>query len=200
MIHPATELRPVNDRIGYGVFATQPIPAGTITWVRDPFDQSFSARAVAEFPEILRKALVRYSYRDTDGSYVLCWDHARFNNHSCAPTCRTVRDFDIAVRDIPAGGELTIDYAAINVPEELSCHCGAAECRRVIRSVDAELLGDIWDAEIHVAALEAISLAQPLSDLFHTNVVLQRLFIDVRAGGQPSLPRSRDLVLRAAGV
>lgn len=200
MIHPATELRPVNDRIGYGVFATQPIPAGTITWVRDRFDQAFSTAAVRELPEILRRALVRYSYRDTDGSYVLCWDHARFNNHSCAPTCRTVRDFDIAVRDIPAGGELTIDYAAINVPEELSCHCGAADCRGVIRSVDAELLGDEWDAEIHASALKAAAVAQPLSDLFHTNVELQRLFTDVNTGRRPSLPRTRDLVLRSAGV
>lgn len=200
MIHPATELRPVNARIGYGVFATAPIPAGTITWVRDRFDQSFAVGAARELPEILHRALLRYAYRDTDGSYVLCWDHARFNNHSCAPACRTVRDFDIAVRDIPAGGEVTIDYAAINVPEELSCHCGADDCRGVIRSVDAEVLGDVWDAEILAAASKATSVGQPLRDLFHTSAVLNRLFDDLRAGRAPVLPRSRDLVLRAASV
>ena len=39
MIHPDTELRYVNDAIGYGVFATRHIPCGTITWVRDHLDQ-----------------------------------------------------------------------------------------------------------------------------------------------------------------
>lgn len=35
MIHPDTELRFINPEIGYGVFATQFIPRGTITWVRE---------------------------------------------------------------------------------------------------------------------------------------------------------------------
>jgi hypothetical protein len=35
MIHPWTELRFINDSIGYGVFATQFIPKGTIVWALD---------------------------------------------------------------------------------------------------------------------------------------------------------------------
>lgn len=175
MIHPATELRPVNDRIGYGVFATQPIPAGTITWVRDRFDQAVPASAVDGLPDLLRRALRRYSYRDAAGAYVLCWDHARFNNHSCEPACRTGADFDIAIRDIPAGGELTIDYAAINVPEELACHCGAPTCRRVIRWSDAARLGRRWEADIQAAASRSASVPQPLAELFETNPALTTL-------------------------
>lgn len=200
MIHPATELRPVNVRIGYGVFATAPIPAGTITWVRDALDQSFTRPQVEALPAILRRALTRYAYRDTTGSYVLCWDHARFNNHSCAPACRTVGDFDIAVRDIPEGGELTIEYAVINVPEELDCSCGAADCRRVIRADDAERLGAAWDAEISVAAARSPDVAQPLAELFAGNAVLQRLVSEGGGGRPPALPSSRLLVLQSVRV
>ncbi|MHC5084588.1 MAG: SET domain-containing protein, partial [Planctomycetota bacterium] len=34
MIHPDTELRKVNETIGYGVFATRHIPKGTILYVK----------------------------------------------------------------------------------------------------------------------------------------------------------------------
>jgi len=200
MIHPATELRPVNARIGYGVFATQPIPAGTITWVRDRFDQSLPADSVRDLPGILHKALLRYSYRDTDGSYVLCWDHARFNNHSCEPACRTVDDFDVAVRDIPTGGELTIDYGVINVPEALDCHCGAASCRGVIRAMDADRLGDAWDAEVLAAIQRSPSVAQPLADLFPGTRWLPLVLGEMGAGRPPRVPPSRNLILRDVSV
>lgn len=197
MIHPATELRPVNARIGYGVFATQPVPAGTVTWVRDRFDQTFSAAAARGLPDMLARALTRYAYRDLDGSYVLCWDHARFNNHSCAPASRTVGDFDIAIRDIPVNGEVTIDYAAINVPEVLDCECGTPACRGRISAADAERMGDAWDAEIHTAARRVASVAQPLADLFAGSATLTRVMADARHGRPLALPASRDLVLRA---
>jgi len=35
MIHPDTEVRFINDEIGYGVVAKKLIPKGTITWVQD---------------------------------------------------------------------------------------------------------------------------------------------------------------------
>lgn len=198
MIHPATELRRVDARIGYGVFATELIPRGTVTWVRDPFDQRFDAGRMAALDPMLRRALDRYAYRDLDGAYVLCWDHARYNNHSCRPACRTIGDFDLAVRDIAAGEEVTIDYAAINVPEELECECGDRDCRGVIRIADAARFGSAWDAEIAGAAVSCTSVTQPLAEVFHLSATLSAMHADVGAGRAPSLPRSRDLVLRDA--
>ena len=49
MLHPHTELRHVSKQIGYGVFATQLIPKGTITWVRDDLDQTFSPAEILSF-------------------------------------------------------------------------------------------------------------------------------------------------------
>jgi uncharacterized protein len=108
MIHPDTELLFVNDVIGYGVFAKRPIPRGTITWVRDEFDQSFSSEQIARLSEPHLKVLRKYGYLDRHGRTVLCWDHARFMNHSCEANCLGAGyDFEIAVRDIRAGEELT---------------------------------------------------------------------------------------------
>lgn len=196
MIHPATELRRVGARIGYGVFATAPIPSGTVTWVHDPFDQRFTVDAAEQLAPVLRVALDRYAYRDLDGAYLLCWDHARFNNHSCRPACRTIGDFDLAVRDIAAGDELTIEYATINVPEELACECGQPDCRRVIKRGDADQFGAAWDAEIRQAATQSASVAQPLTALFAESPTLSAMLTELRGGRAPSLPRSRDLVLR----
>ncbi len=35
MIHSKTELKFINDLVGYGVFATETIPEGTIVYVKD---------------------------------------------------------------------------------------------------------------------------------------------------------------------
>jgi uncharacterized protein len=200
MIHPAAVLRPVDSFIGHGVFTTEPIAAGTVTWVRDPFDQTIAPAVLPTLSPTLQAQLRRYAYQDLQGNFVLCWDHARFNNHSCAPACRTVGDFDIAVRDIPAGAELTIDYAAINVPETLICACGNATCRGRIEPCDVEHCGAQWDHEVAVAARLCASVAQPLAELFGGSAVLMQLMADLQTGREPMLPSSRDLVLPTARV
>lgn len=42
MIHPHTVLKFVNETIGNGVFATAPIPMGTITYALDALDLHFT--------------------------------------------------------------------------------------------------------------------------------------------------------------
>jgi hypothetical protein len=45
------------------------------------------------------------------------------------------------MRDIPAGAELTIDYAMIDghPAERMECSCGAQECRKIITGNDWRL-------------------------------------------------------------
>ena len=61
MIHPHTELRFINDEIGHGVVATQFIPAGTITWVLDELDRTFTPKQFQKMKlkEKLKKFLMR---------------------------------------------------------------------------------------------------------------------------------------------
>ncbi|MEQ8926171.1 MAG: SET domain-containing protein [Fulvivirga sp.] len=110
MIHPKTELRFINDEIGYGVVATDFIPKGTITWVLDKFDREFTPDQMQSFEDTYKDILEVYSYRNGNGNYILCWDNGRFVNHSFNSNCFTTPyDFEIAIRDIQPGEQLTDD-------------------------------------------------------------------------------------------
>src|SRR5881296_1655598 len=50
MIHPDTELHFVDPEIGYGVFATKPIPRGTVIWTLCELDALSSPEAVRAMP------------------------------------------------------------------------------------------------------------------------------------------------------
>src|SRR5579863_4738128 len=113
LIHPDSELRFISHEMGYGLFATRAIPKGTITWVGDSLDQIISPARYAQLPALLRSQAFKYSYTNGRGERILCWDHGRFVNHSCAATCLSPGfDFEIAVRDIAPGEEITDDYGA----------------------------------------------------------------------------------------
>ena len=146
MIHPDTELRLSNPQIGLGVFATRFIPKGTLTWVRDRLDQAFAPAAIAQLPSSYHDILLKYSFIDGRGHFVLCWDHARFVNHSCDPTCRSAGyDFEMAMRDIQPGEELTDDYGSLNLEWGFDCSCGLRGCRRQVRPGDLLTYADDWD-------------------------------------------------------
>lgn len=175
MIHPDTELRYVNDTIGYGVFATRHIPRGTITWVRDELDQAISADQIICLREPYKQILNKYAYLDRHGDMILCWDHARFMNHSCTATCLSPGyDFEIAVRDLRPGEELTDDYGSLNLETSFNCACGRPQCRGWIRPDDNEWNADRWDALLRAAFPAIQEVAQPLwSVVKDTQDVLQ---------------------------
>jgi uncharacterized protein len=146
MLHPHTELRFINDRIGYGVVATRLIPRGTITWVRDDLDRALSAAQVERMAPIYHDIVAKYCFVDARGDFILCWDLARYLNHSCDPTCRSAGyDFELAVRDILPGEELTDDYGALNLEGDFLCYCGSAICREKILPDDLLRYADQWD-------------------------------------------------------
>ena len=63
-------------------------------------------------------------------------------NHSCRPNVGVRGQITfVAMHDIPAGSELTIDYAMIDgdPAERMECSCGAPECRKVITGNDWRL-------------------------------------------------------------
>jgi len=63
-------------------------------------------------------------------------------NHSCRPNVGVRGQITfVAMHDIPAGSELTIDYAMIDgdPAERMVCSCGAPECRGIITGTDWRL-------------------------------------------------------------
>ena len=163
MIHPHTELRYSGPHIGWGVFATRPIPRGTITWALDVLDQHFTDEQLAALPEYARNQLATYSYVDARGLHVLCWDHARFVNHSCAANCLSVGyEFELAIRDIAAGEELCDDYGTLNPTEPFPCRCGAPACRGQVLPDDKLRLGETWNQTAREAFFLLRTVPQPL--------------------------------------
>jgi hypothetical protein len=163
MIHPHTALAFINPVIGFGVVATARIPRGTITWVRDPLDVALSASEAAALGVLYQATLDRFTFIDGAGQRVLCWDIARYINHSCDPVCLAPGfDFEIAVRDVEVGEQLSDDYGALNTLEPFECACQAASCRRVVRPDDHVRLAEVWDEQLR-QAFPSIRLAdQPL--------------------------------------
>ena len=166
MIHPGTELRFISDLIGYGVFATQLIPKGTIVWALDSLDQRFSADQVAQCDPILRERMLKYCYRDEMGQYILCWDSARYVNHSFNSSCiATPYKFELAARDILPGEELTDDYGYFNLDRPFYCLPEAGTYRRVIFPEDFLTDYPLWDCKAAEAFCYLTQVAQPLKHL-----------------------------------
>lgn len=166
MIHPHCELRFVSPEIGWGVFATRYIPKGTITWVLDALDQVLFGQDISSLPASLQEKLEIYSYLNGRGERILCWDHARFINHSCRPTSLAPGlDLEIAVRDIQPGEEITDDYGSLNVESAFPCACGEAQCRGTVGPADFDLYSDHWDELLSDAFPLISAVEQPLWEL-----------------------------------
>jgi uncharacterized protein len=173
MLHPATELRFISPEIGYGIFATEFIPQGTITWVRDELDKTLSPdelAAMSAMSKVYRQQLSKYTYRDEAGNYVLCWDLAKFTNHSCNPSCLGYGlDFEVAVRDILPGEEITGDYSTFHLTNDRSfaCGCNSINCRNFVTHQDVHTQSDRWYDLMRQAFLLMDDVPQPLENMLN---------------------------------
>jgi hypothetical protein len=184
LIHPDSELRFINPVMGYGLFATRTIPKGTVTWVGDALDQIIPHDRFIAMPRLLRDQAFKYSYLNGRNERVLCWDHGRFVNHSCAASCLSPGfDFEIATRDILAGDEITDDYGTLNLEEPFPCLCGAPRCRGSVRPDDPLRLAEEWDALTASAFPRIASVEQPLWELVREKAAVAKVL-----SGEMALP------------
>lgn len=162
MIHPDTELQFINKDIGYGVVATALIPAGTITWALDRLDREFTPEQLQTLPVAYQNILDTYSYRNNKGNYVLCWDHGRYVNHSFNSNClSTAYDFEVAVRDIHPGEQLTDDYGYLNISHPFR-GVNEGTRRKLVYPDDLPKYYRIWDKKIQKVFGNILRLEQPL--------------------------------------
>lgn len=183
MLHPSTELRFVNQTVGNGVFATEPIPKGTIVWVRDPLDREFRPDDFYALPHLVVEKLLTYSYRNHKGNYIFCWDNAKFVNHSFLPNCMTTPyGFEIAVRHIGCGEQLTNDYGTLNIIEPFTPE-DEGHARKTVLPNDIETYYREWDCVINDALPHLPLVRQPLLELLNdeTRKWIDRLAIDSTA-------------------
>lgn len=162
MIHPDTELRFINNAIGYGVVAKQFIPKGTITWVQDDLDRIYNPEDIKKISPIMLSYLDRYCFTNYKGQKILCWDNAKYVNHSFKPSCMsTAYDFEIAIRDIHPGEQLTDDYGYLNVEEPFVAEDEGFE-RKVVYPDDILTYYEDWDKLIVDRFDDIKSVDQPL--------------------------------------
>jgi hypothetical protein len=163
MIHPQICVKYVNGRIGYGVYATSLIPKGTIVYVRDPLDVEISPEDFEAMDDCFRLMAERYSFIDEKGYRVVSWDSAKYVNHRCDfNTISAGYGFEIAVRDIGEGEEITDEYGLFNLDKDMACCCGSTNCRKVVRANDVNRYYRKWDRIVSDALKHARQVPQPL--------------------------------------
>ena len=147
-LHPDVDVRP--SRIaGLGLFAADPIPAGTVV-------SRIGGRVVST--AALRELLAASAHdpgcpyvdsvtvgaelhlvlppRQSDGP---SRQANGYGNHSCDPNLWWVSAYELAVRrDIAAGDELTNDYATSTAEAAfvMECRCGSPLCRALVTGDD----------------------------------------------------------------
>jgi len=184
MIHPATEVRFISQEKGYGLFATDFIPKGTITWVRDSLDREISPLELKSHPEEMREVILHYSYRNNRGNFIFCWDNTRYINHACKPNCSvTAYGLELAVRDIHKDDEITNHYGMLNIIEPFTL---PGKEQVVICPDDLLRYGATWDALLCEVFPALEQLAQPLrrlirDELWHELVEVSRGELEMRS-------------------
>jgi uncharacterized protein len=164
MMHPHALLKKVDDVIGYGVFASKLIPAGSVTYARDDSEWFVCPEEYSMMDETQKKEVDWFSYIDSDGMRIVSTDIARYMNHNCdANTISTGYGFEIAVRDIQPGQEITDEYGLFSLPEPMKCFCGSANCRTVIREDDWDRYFLQWDMKARIGLSKFDKVYQPLA-------------------------------------
>ena len=135
---PAAVVREARGK-GLGVFATEPIEAGTTV-------AAFGGYAMAGNElRALGEGVTHHSLQIDEDLFLASvppFDPADLVNHSCDPNCGIVGSILLVTRrPVVAGEELCFDYAMTDSDDydEFTCHCDTAQCRGVVRGTDWKL-------------------------------------------------------------
>ena len=123
---------------GRGVRAVEPIARGEVVAVKG--GHIIDDAILASNAEVIGNSDLQIA----DRLYLAAMDRSdyedvmMFLNHSCEPNVGVAGNVVfVAIRDISQGEELAIDYAMIDdCDSEITCHCGAPSCRRVVTGQD----------------------------------------------------------------
>jgi hypothetical protein len=122
----------------------------------------YTPQQAASVDPLMQEYLERYCFINNKGEKVLCWDNAKFVNHSFKSSCMsTAYDFEIAIRDIHPGEELTDDYGYLNVSEPFEPLDEGTE-RKVVYPDDILRCHAEWDKAVSDNLGNIAAVNQPL--------------------------------------
>lgn len=131
-----------------------------------------------------KEYIYKYSYLDTDGLYLLHWDHAKYMNHSFNPNCvDTAYDFQLASRDIQPGDQLTCDYGVLGDDEEFECIPEEGSSRTKVMANDYVICYAEWDEMAKTTFEYFNTVEQPLKYLIKEKYIDK--VIEVANGNEP---------------
>ncbi|NDY90941.1 SET domain-containing protein [Ideonella livida] len=127
---------------GKGVFALLPLQAGELLFMYEGEHISWE-EALDRHPRDPANPDHTFYFQLEDGTVIdgeVGGNSARWINHACEPNCEAEeidgRIYIRAMRDIPAGEELTYDYGltlderyTAAVKRRFACHCGSPHCQ-----------------------------------------------------------------------
>ena len=138
---PKTEKR-TSSIEGRGLFARHAISAGEVVAVKGGAIMDAAAFALVRNQVTLAEIQIEDDLYIAPRTAMEVETNILCLNHSCRPNVGVRGQITfVAMHDIPAGSELTVDYAMIdgNPAEHMECSCGAPECRKVITGNDWRL-------------------------------------------------------------
>ena len=161
MLADLFEVKETKDK-GFGLYARHHVPKGTII--------CFESEGYRIIPEeeynSLSETAKEHVYQRVDGTYIAPSDDSKYFNHSCDANVLDSRlGFDIVVRDIQKGEEVTYDYRAFCF-KEMECHCGSENCCGHItyEHPAPEKLRRFWAKKVDAALRQVNKVHQPLGD------------------------------------
>jgi hypothetical protein len=156
-------LKFISDQVGYGVFATEDIAEGTIVYVKDSLELVISQTEYSLHTSEMKEVIEKYSYIDEHGNRIISWDFAKYVNHCCnCNTMSTGYGFEIAIRDIKKGEQITDEYGIFNLEEEMDLVCTESCCRKKIAPSDFDNYYREWDVKIRKSIAKLFELEQAL--------------------------------------
>jgi SET domain-containing protein len=153
--------------LGYGVYAKKKIPKGSIVITECIHCSKISPKLAEE--EVRRDFILSHapiSKRSKPDFILPCDKRIYYLNHSCnANILNAGLGFDLAVREIQAGEEVTFDYRSMyddNI--QFKCQCQAENCQGYIRCLHpiSPALKAFWMEKIMSAWPYVSTVPQPL--------------------------------------
>lgn len=115
---------------GYGLFARQDIPLGTVVFYECSRCVVISKSKFQRMNRAQKEKLLFHAYTKKDGSVVNPCGKSAYMNHSCdSNVLDTGKGFDVVVRNIKKGDEVTYDYHVFHDKDwGFDCQCGSEHC------------------------------------------------------------------------
>lgn len=135
IISPKVEIR-LSDINQLGMYAKENISKGEMVFIKGGHivkrETFYTSSVINSYLPISDEYYIAAMTPDEEEQIKL------YNNHSCDPNCGMHGEITfVAIRDILAGEELTIDYAFVDNEEySFECHCGSHNCRGIVTGYD----------------------------------------------------------------